>query len=155
MPVISLPDREWIDLVGPLGGVEMVPWDLVSDPPRRDEISFVVPPYMVFQPVAAARPAAWPARGPAAERWLRDSAPRAPGRGEARQRVRRPRCVDAELAVTLALSSLRGIPDFVVAQGRSHWLPAETRSSLADRKVLILGMAASELRLRVASAGSR
>jgi phosphoglycerate dehydrogenase-like enzyme len=45
----------------------------------------------------------------------------------------------AELAVTLALSSLRGIPDFVAAQGRSQWLPAQIRTSLADRKVLILG----------------
>src|SRR5450759_5850715 len=50
MPVISLPDREWIDLVGPMAGVEMVAWDLMGEPPRRDEISFVVPPYMRSSP---------------------------------------------------------------------------------------------------------
>jgi phosphoglycerate dehydrogenase-like enzyme len=45
----------------------------------------------------------------------------------------------AELALALTLSSLRGIPEFVAAQERSHWLPTELRPSLADRKVLILG----------------
>ena len=50
MPVISLPDREWIDLVGPVAGAEMVTWDLVGEPPRPDEISFVVPPYMTSSP---------------------------------------------------------------------------------------------------------
>lgn len=44
----------------------------------------------------------------------------------------------AELALALILSSLRGIPDFVRAQGSGTWLP-ETRSSLADRTVLIVG----------------
>jgi len=139
MTVISLPDREWIDLVGPVGGVEMVPWDLVSDPPRRDEISFVVPPYMVSSPwqrlgllpglrVVQLLSAGYETVLPALPAGVKLA--NASGVHDAST---------AELAVTLALSSLRGIPDFVVAQGRSHWLPAETRTSLADRKVLILG----------------
>jgi phosphoglycerate dehydrogenase-like enzyme len=45
----------------------------------------------------------------------------------------------AELAVTLTLSSLRGIPEFVAAQGRSQWLSVDYRPALADKKVLILG----------------
>jgi len=139
MPVISLPDREWIDLVGPLAGVEMVTWDLVGEPPRRDEISFVVPPYMVSSP--------WQRLGllpglrvvqllSAGYETVLPSLPvgvklaNAGGVHDAST---------AELAVTLTLSSLRGIPEFVAAQGRSQWLPAETRTSLADRKVLILG----------------
>ncbi|MGH8776380.1 MAG: 2-hydroxyacid dehydrogenase [Jiangellaceae bacterium] len=44
----------------------------------------------------------------------------------------------AELAVTLTLASLRGIPDFVRAQGRAEWAYGE-RSSLADRTVLVVG----------------
>ena len=44
----------------------------------------------------------------------------------------------AELAVALTLASLRGIPDFVRAQGRAEWVP-DTRPSLADREVLIVG----------------
>jgi phosphoglycerate dehydrogenase-like enzyme/predicted acylesterase/phospholipase RssA len=47
----------------------------------------------------------------------------------------------AELAVTLMLASLRGVDDFVRAQGRSEWAH-ERRESLADKTVLILGYGA-------------
>lgn len=56
----------------------------------------------------------------------------------------------AELAVTLALASLRGIPEFVRAQDAGEWRP-ERRESLADKRVLIVGFgqigAAIEARL--------
>jgi phosphoglycerate dehydrogenase-like enzyme len=44
----------------------------------------------------------------------------------------------AELALTLTLASLRGIPEFVRAQERHEW-QAAMRPSLADREVLIVG----------------
>lgn len=44
----------------------------------------------------------------------------------------------AELALTLTLASLRGIPEFVRAQERGRWEP-ERRDSLADKQVLIVG----------------
>ena len=44
----------------------------------------------------------------------------------------------AELAVTLTLASLRGIPGFVRAQDRGEWAP-ERRPALADKRVLIVG----------------
>jgi phosphoglycerate dehydrogenase-like enzyme len=44
----------------------------------------------------------------------------------------------AELAVTLTLASLRGVPDFVRAQDRHDWTHG-VRRSLADRTVLIVG----------------
>ncbi|MDQ1539525.1 MAG: hypothetical protein QOH29_251 [Actinomycetota bacterium] len=44
----------------------------------------------------------------------------------------------AELALTLILSSMRGIPDFVRGQQRSEWLHADY-PALADKTVLILG----------------
>ena len=57
----------------------------------------------------------------------------------------------AELAVTLALASLRGIPEFVRAQDRHEWAPTR-RPALADRTVLLVGHgaigAAIEDRLR-------
>jgi phosphoglycerate dehydrogenase-like enzyme len=57
----------------------------------------------------------------------------------------------AELALTLALASLRGVPDFVRAQDRGEWTHGE-RASLADKTVLIVGYgsigAAVERRLR-------
>jgi phosphoglycerate dehydrogenase-like enzyme len=47
----------------------------------------------------------------------------------------------AELTLTLMLSSLRGIPDFVRAQDRGSWTPV-TAPALADRTVLIVGYGA-------------
>lgn len=44
----------------------------------------------------------------------------------------------AELAVTLTLASLRGVPDFVRAQPDGAWLH-EQRPALADRRVLVVG----------------
>jgi phosphoglycerate dehydrogenase-like enzyme len=44
----------------------------------------------------------------------------------------------AELAVTLILASLRGIPDYVRAQDDGEWRP-DRRPALADKTVLILG----------------
>ena len=139
MPVISLPDLEWIDLVGPMGGVEMVPWDLAGEPPRRDEISFVVPPYL--------GPTPWQRLGSLPG--LRvvqlltagyDSVLSAlPAGVQLANAAGVHDASTAELAVTLTLGSLRGIPDFVAAQGRSQWLPTRIWPALADRRVLILG----------------
>ncbi|HYF71956.1 MAG TPA: 2-hydroxyacid dehydrogenase, partial [Nocardioides sp.] len=47
----------------------------------------------------------------------------------------------AELALTLILSSLRGVPDFVRAQGRHQWAPG-WRPALADKRVLLVGYGA-------------
>jgi phosphoglycerate dehydrogenase-like enzyme len=44
----------------------------------------------------------------------------------------------AELAVTLTLASLRGIPAFVRAQDARRWAPS-ARPALADRRVLVVG----------------
>lgn len=47
----------------------------------------------------------------------------------------------AELALTLILASLRGVPDFVRAQDRASWQPRWSQS-LADKSVLIVGYGA-------------
>jgi phosphoglycerate dehydrogenase-like enzyme len=44
----------------------------------------------------------------------------------------------AELALTLMLASLRGVPEFVRAQDRAEWAP-ETRPSLANKQMLVVG----------------
>lgn len=44
----------------------------------------------------------------------------------------------AELALTLVLSSLRGVPEFVRAQDEGRWA-FDRRDSLADKRVLIVG----------------
>jgi phosphoglycerate dehydrogenase-like enzyme len=139
MPVISLPDREWIDLVGPMAGVEMVAWDLMGEPPRRDEISFVVPPYMRSSPwqrlalLPALRVVQLLTAG------YETVLPAVPVGVKLANAAGVHDASTAELAVTLTLSSLRGIPAFVAAQERSQWLPGQIRPALADKKVLILG----------------
>lgn len=45
----------------------------------------------------------------------------------------------AELAMTLILASLRGVPDFVGAQQSGTWLQQATRPALADSRVVVLG----------------
>lgn len=47
----------------------------------------------------------------------------------------------AELALTLTLASLRGIPAFLRAQGRHEWTPG-WRPALADKRVLVVGYGA-------------
>jgi len=47
----------------------------------------------------------------------------------------------AELALTLILASLRGIPDWVRAQDRHEWQPG-WRPALADKRVLLVGYGA-------------
>jgi phosphoglycerate dehydrogenase-like enzyme len=47
----------------------------------------------------------------------------------------------AELALTLILSSLRGVPDFVRRQDQRVWRP-EWRPALADKRVLLVGYGA-------------
>jgi phosphoglycerate dehydrogenase-like enzyme len=47
----------------------------------------------------------------------------------------------AELAITLTLASLRGIPEFVTAQQRHEWT-FQWRPALADRRVLLVGYGA-------------
>jgi phosphoglycerate dehydrogenase-like enzyme len=47
----------------------------------------------------------------------------------------------AELALTLILASLRGVPDFVRAQDRHDWIQG-WRPALADKRVLLVGYGA-------------
>ena len=139
MPLISLPDQEWIDLVGPVGGVETVPWNMMQEPPRGDEITFVVPPY--FAPSEWGRLASLPALR--VVQLLSAGYDNVLSAIPAGVRLANAAGVHdastAELAVTLTLSSLRGIPEFVAAQGRSQWLSLGFRPALADKRVLILG----------------
>ena len=46
MTVATLPGQDWIDDVGPVPGLELLPWDMDGVPPRADEVRVVVHPYM-------------------------------------------------------------------------------------------------------------
>lgn len=140
MPVISLPDAEWSGLVGPLGEVEVVHWDMTGPAPRADELELVVPPYLgtlehlpdlrelprlrLVQLLTAGFETVLPHIRPGVQ--LANAA----GVHDAST---------AELAVALALAAQRGLPEFVTAQARAEWLPTTIRGSLADKKVLVVG----------------
>lgn len=142
MTVICLPSQDWVDDVGPVGEFEFVAGDLSSVPPRAEEVRAVIPPYMggfnhatlgqlprleLVQLLTAGYdglPSAMPKGVVLANAaGVHDSS-------------------TAELAVTLTLAALRGIPEFVRAQQVGQWLPARYWSALADRRVLIVGYGA-------------
>jgi phosphoglycerate dehydrogenase-like enzyme len=141
--VVTLPDQALLDGVGgPPDGIELRLWDLLASTGEPEDVTVVVPPYLTgarglplladlprlrlvqtltagFEHVIPFLPA--------------DVAlANAPGVHDAST---------AELAVTLTLSVLRGVPDFVQAQDERQWIDDEVirRRSLADRRVLVVG----------------
>jgi phosphoglycerate dehydrogenase-like enzyme len=105
------------------------------------EVSFYVPPYLlgpaaydVLPRMSGLRVVQTLTAGVDAVPPLPDGATLCSGRGIHDSST-------AELALTLVLAGLRGIPDFVRAQDRREWAPG-WRPALADRRVLIVGYGA-------------
>lgn len=139
MNVICLPGQDWVEDVGPVGGIEFVAGDLGSVPPRADEIRAVVPPYIggFDHSVLAALPRLELVQLlTAGYDGLLDAVPTGVALANA---AGVHDSSTAELAVALALAALRGIPDFVRAQAVGEWLAPSYWSALADRRVLIVG----------------
>jgi phosphoglycerate dehydrogenase-like enzyme len=141
--VVTLPDQSLLDAVGaPPDGIELRHWDLTTPEGRPEDVTVVVPPYLtgdrglsqlaglphlrLVQTLTAGFEHVLPflPRGVALAN--------APGVHDAST---------AELAVTLTLAVLRGLPDFVHAQDESQWIADDVirRRSLADRRVLVVG----------------
>ena len=137
-PVVTVPDPRWTGL-WPAGEepVELTIWDL--DSPCPVDPALVVLPYMhaspglhrlrdlpslqVVQTLTAGYEDVLPA--------LPDGVTLANGAGIHDSST-------AELAVGLAIAGLRGLGDFARAQTDGRWIPS-TRTSLADRRVLLIG----------------
>jgi phosphoglycerate dehydrogenase-like enzyme len=140
VPLVSLPDRFWVADIGSVPGLELVTWDLREAPLRGDEIAVVVPPYLdpdqrldllgtlprleLVQLLTAGYDNVTP--------HLPQGVTLCSGGGIHDAST-------AELALTLILASLRGIPDFVRAQDRHDWIPTRIWPALADRRVLVVG----------------
>ena len=139
-PLVTLPDQSWIDGLGPVEGLEIVPWDLHATPARADEVEVVVPPYLDAA-VDFAHLAALPALSVVQllTAGYESVAPHVPEGVRLCNAAGVHDASTAELAVALTLASLRGIPEFVVAQQRSTWLRTRLWPALADRKVLVVG----------------
>jgi len=140
MALVTMPDASWVADTGEIPGLEMVTWDIHEPHPRADEVAVVVPPYL----------------DPHQRLDLLGTLPRLElvqllTAGYDNVTPHLPRGVTlcsgggihdastAELALTLILASIRGIPDFVRAQDRHHWIPTRIWPALADRRVLIVG----------------
>lgn len=135
-----MPDAFWVADTSEISGLELVTWDIHAPHPRADEIAVVVPPYLdphqrlellgglpqleLVQLLTAGYDNVTP--------HLPDGVTLCSGGGIHDAST-------AELALTLILASLRGIPDFVRAQDRHDWIPTRIWPALADRRVLVVG----------------
>jgi phosphoglycerate dehydrogenase-like enzyme len=141
--VVTLPEQALLDGVGsPPDGIELRLWELQEPLDRTDDVDVVVPPYLTGArglPLLAGLPnlrmvQTLTAGFEHALPYLPDGVAlaNAPGVHDAST---------AELAVTLALSVLRGVPDFVRAQDDGRWLADDSirHRSLADQRVLVVG----------------
>jgi phosphoglycerate dehydrogenase-like enzyme len=140
MTVVTLPGQDWIDELGPVPGLELVPWSMDGPPQRADEVRLVVPPYM-----GAGERIGALAHTPGVDvvqllsAGYDDVLARLPEGVRLANAAGVHDASTAELAVALTLASLRGLPGFVEAQREGRWLSPGILPALADRRVLVLG----------------
>lgn len=139
MRAATVPDEQWLTDIGPVEGVDLLVWDMAA-PLDNPAVGYAVHPYLT----PAARVAntdgcasdltvqLLTAGFDAHASHLRPGVSLANAAGV-------HDTATAELAVTLALASLRGIPESVRAQDRGEWLPMRIWPSLADIRVLLIG----------------
>ncbi|WP_323096837.1 2-hydroxyacid dehydrogenase [Intrasporangium sp. YIM S08009] len=141
--VVSVPEQDYADRLADLtadGRVDLVVWDMREPHPRGAEIRLAVLPYMTQLRLADVTPGldaleALQLQSAGYEQFADDVPPgvalcNAAGVHDAST---------AELALTLALASIREVPEFAAAQAQGTWKPLVLRRSLADRRVLVLG----------------
>ncbi|MGA8048299.1 MAG: 2-hydroxyacid dehydrogenase [Dermatophilaceae bacterium] len=143
VPVLaSVPDPTWVEELEPIEGVELVVADLGTVPEHADRIEVCVPPYMrgydrsVLRAMPTLRLVQLLTAG-------YDGVPAVLPAGVAlANAVGVHDTSTAELAVTLTLASLRGIPQFVRDGLDGRWAAPRVYDALADRRVVILGYGA-------------
>lgn len=138
MSLVTVPSA-LCDLIGEVGGVELLAWDMQDDPPRRADIEVVVAPnwrtpwLKRLQELPALRALQLGSAGfEHAAPWLPDGVALANAVGV-------HDTATAELALALVLASQRDLPRFVHDQSDATWSAPQEQRSLADATVLILG----------------
>jgi phosphoglycerate dehydrogenase-like enzyme len=142
MVVASIPKQTWVDALADVPGLRPVLWDLTGTPPDPD-IEIVVPPYMgssqrltVLAELPGLRAVQLLTAGyEQAVEYLPAGVQLANGAGVHDTST-------AELALTLTLAALRGVPEMVKGQLAGSWQRLAGRPSLADRRVLLVGYGA-------------
>ena len=138
-PVVTVPDDRWTDL-WPTGQapVDLRLWDMTA--PTSLQPAMVVLPYMkatAALPRLAEVPSLRVVQTLSAG--YENVLPHVPDGVTLATAAGVHDASTAELAVGLAIGALRGFPDFVRAAEHGAWA-AGTRRSLADRRVLVLGV---------------
>jgi phosphoglycerate dehydrogenase-like enzyme len=140
MLTLSVPDEDLLDALQPLpADVRGVVWDLLDEAPRS-RIDLVVTPYMG----SAVR--RLPAVAAVAPRLVQGQmlgydgvAEHLPAGVMFANAVGVHEASTGELALALILASLRGLPAFARQSAQGSWPTPFTGTSLADRRVLVLG----------------
>ncbi|TWP33304.1 2-hydroxyacid dehydrogenase [Leekyejoonella antrihumi] len=139
MVTVALPERSWVEQLADVPGVRTVLWEMTGPPPS-DDVELAVPPYM-----GGSEPMTWLGHAPRLRAvqlvtaGYEHALPHLPTGVALANGAGIHDTSTAELAITLTLAALRGIPEAVRAQGRGEWASLAGRRSLADRRVLILG----------------
>ena len=135
--LVSLPSASWVRAVGAVDGARFVVWDATAPLPDPAP-HVVVPPYVATPDLSALRPGS----GTRLVQLMTigyDGVPEQLPAGVALSNAAGVHeASTAELAVGLAIASLRGVDDSVRAMPTGEWA-ARRRTSLADRKVLVVG----------------
>lgn len=139
MVIVSVPENDWVEPLRDLRGVELVVDDLSVRGPRADDIELAVAPYLgewdmdLLGRMGSLRMVQLLSAG------YEHVAPKVPDGVRLANAAGVHDASTSELAVTLALAALRGIPEVVRAQSEGDWLPTTMHPALADKRVLILG----------------
>ncbi|MFP3459864.1 2-hydroxyacid dehydrogenase [Arthrobacter globiformis] len=140
---VSFPDRDLLARLEPLpGDLRGAVWDLRSDPEGAalEEIDAVVLPYIDASAVLGSLAKAANLQLVQTQSTGYDGVPEAAGASAAVATAAGVHAAaTAELAVGLILAKLRGIDAAVRDQQTGSWRP-QRRSSLADRRVLLIGV---------------
>lgn len=140
---VTFPDRDLLAKLQPLpAGIEAAVWDLKADPDGVDlaDIDAVVLPYIDASAVLGSLAKAPNLKFVQTQSTGFDGVREAAGPTAAVSSASGVHAAaTAELAIGLIIAKLRGIDDAVRNQQTGSWLP-QRRSSLADRRVLLVGV---------------
>lgn len=140
---VTFPDRDLLAKLQPLpAGIEASVWDLKSDPEGIDlaDIDGVVLPYIDASAVLGSLSKAPNLKFVQTQSTGFDGVREAAGPSAAVASASGVHAAaTAELAIGLIIAKLRGIDEAVRNQQTRSWLP-QRRSSLADRRILLVGV---------------
>ncbi|ROP65031.1 2-hydroxyacid dehydrogenase [Curtobacterium sp. ZW137] len=144
MPIVTLPFAELVDRFGPVpDGVELDVWDLEAPYPRADEVAVALLPFyfqgrhrwQYVHDLPNLQLLQLPSAG------YEHAVPHVPGHAQLANGRGIHDDETAELAVGLALTSLRELGQFQFDRANGVWDVRQTRS-LADRRVTVVGYGA-------------